>query len=84
MRRIEIGCLCRDQIKSDAHERAQEAHRLENLDGTVGKLFSQPCSFLFVEESRDHMPQPPPLKSKLRQYPFSPSWTETGKGGIHE
>jgi len=51
MRRIEIGCLCRDQIKSDAHERAQAVPRLENLDGTVGKLFSQLCSFLFVEES---------------------------------
>jgi hypothetical protein len=54
MRRIEIGCLCRDQIKSDAHERAQEAPRLENLDGTVGKLFSQLCSLLFVEEPLIH------------------------------
>ena len=29
-------------------------HRLENLDGTVGKLFSQLCSFFFVEESLIH------------------------------
>ena len=54
MGRIEIGCLCRDQIKSDAHEHAQELPRLENLEATVGKLFSQLCSFLFVEESLIH------------------------------